>query len=46
LKGIIFLQNKRLYAAFVNISSEIFGFPAGNARAPAGKKNSLMVGPI
>ena len=40
LKCIIFLQDKHLSAAFVNISCEVFGFPAGNARAPAGKKTA------
>ena len=38
--GIIFLKDTLSFAAFINISCEIYGFPAGNARAPAGKKTA------
>ena len=30
-------NKKQIYRVFNNISCEILGFPAGNARAPAGK---------
>ena len=38
MKVITFPLYKGLSAQFVNISCEVLGFPADNARAPAGKK--------
>ena len=41
LEVLFFLQDTLLFEAFINIFSEINGFPAGNTHAPVGEKTAF-----